>query len=79
MDIAKLACDLIGIVKAAAPLVGLSEELEAAEALVKSIKGAVDTVKGSLDPGRQAELEAGLDALADRVNAHAERTKGSLG
>jgi len=79
MDIAKLAGDLIGIVKAAAPLVGLSEEVEAAEALVKSIKGAVDTVKGSLDPGQQEELEAGLDALADRVNAHAERTKGSLG
>ena len=79
MDIAKLAGDLIGIVKAAAPLVGLSEEFEAAEALVKSIKGAVDTVKGSLDPGQQAELDAGLDALAERVNAHAERTKGSLG
>lgn len=79
MDIAKLAGDLISIVKAAAPLVGLSEEVEAAESLVKSIKGAVDTVKGSLDPGQQVELEAGLDALADRVNAHAERTKGSLG
>lgn len=79
MDIAKLAGDLIGIVKAAAPLVGLAEEVEAAEALVKSIKGAVDTVKGSLDPDHQAELEAGLDALAERVNAHADRTKGSLG
>jgi hypothetical protein len=79
MDIEKLAGDLIGIVKAAAPLVGLSDEFAAAEALVKSVKGAVDTVKGSLDPDHQAELEAGLDDLADRVNAHAERTKGSLG
>lgn len=79
MDFEKLAGDLLGIVKAAAPLVGLSEEVEAAEALVKSIKGAVDTVKGSLDPDQRHELEAGLDALADRVNSHADRTKDSLG
>ena len=79
MDFEKLAGDLLGIVKAAAPLVGLSEEVAAAEALVKSIKGAVDTVKGSLDPDARHELEAGLDALADRVNSHAERTKDSLG
>lgn len=79
MDFTKLAGDLLGIVKAAAPLVGLGEEVAAAEALVKSIKGAVDTVKGSLDPDHLHELEAGLDALADRVNAHADRTKNSLG
>lgn len=79
MDIEKLAGDLIGIVKAAAPLVGLSEEVAAAEALVKSIKGAVDTVKGSLDPDQRHELEAGLDALAAKVNAHADRTANSLG
>lgn len=79
MDFEKLAGDLLGIVKAAAPLLGLSDEVAAAEALVKSIKGAVDTVKGSLDPDARHELEAGLDALADRVNSHAERTKDSLG
>lgn len=79
MDIEKLAGDLIGIVKAAAPLVGLSEEVAAAEALVKSIKGAVDTVKGSLDPDRRHELETGLEALAAKVNAHADRTANSLG
>ena len=79
MDFTKLAVDLIGIVKAAAPLVGLKDEVAAAEALVKSIKGAVDTVKGSLDPDARHELEAGLDALAERVNAHADRTKDSLG
>lgn len=75
MDFEKLADDLIGIVKAAAPLVGLSDEVAAAEALIKSIKGAVDTVEGALDPDQRHELEAGLDALADRVSAHAERTK----
>lgn len=79
MDFAKLADDLLGIVKAAAPLVGLSEEVAAAESLFNSVKGAVDTVKGALDPDKRAELEAGLDALAARVNAHAERTKDSLG
>lgn len=79
MDFEKLADDLLGIVKAAAPLVGLSDEVAAAETLVKSIKGAVDTVKGSIDPDKRHELEAGLDALALRVNAHADRTKGSLG
>lgn len=79
MDIEKLAGDLIGIVKAAAPLVGLSEEVAAAEAFVKSIMGAVDTVKGSLDPDQRHELETGLDALTAKVNAHAERTKDSLG
>lgn len=79
MDFEKLADDLLGIVKAAAPLVGLSDEVAAAEELFTSIKGAVDTVKGSLDPDKRDELEAGLDALALRVNAHAERTKNALG
>lgn len=75
----KLADDLLGIVKAAAPLVGLSDEVEAAERLLESAKGAYSTIKDALDPVKAAEVEAGLDALADRVNAHAERTKSSLG
>lgn len=79
MDIKKLAGDLLGIVKAAAPLVGLSEEVAAAEAILNSAKSAYDNIKGALDPGQQAEIEAGLDALAERVNAHATATKGSLG
>lgn len=79
MDFGKLAGDLLGIVKAAAPLVGLGEEVAAAESLLASVKSAVDTIKGSLDPDQRDELEAGLDALAIRVNAHAERTKNSLG
>jgi len=75
----KLADDLLGIVKATAPLVGLSDEVAAAEALLASAKGAYSTIKDALDPAKAAEIEAGLDALAERVNAHAERTKDSLG
>lgn len=79
MDFEKLADDLLGIVKAAAPLVGLSDEVAAVENIVKSAKGAYDTIKVALDPAKAAEVEAGFDAFAAKVNAHAERTKDSLG
>ncbi len=79
MDIEKLARDLLGIVKAAAPLVGLADEMAAAETLVKAVEAAVDTIKDAVDPDQRHELEANLDALAARVNAHADRTAGSLG
>lgn len=79
MDLYKLAGDLIGIVKAAAPLVGLGEEVEAAETLLKSAKGAFETIKDAIDPDQRHELEAGLDALAAKVNAHADLTASSLG
>lgn len=79
MDFAKLADDLLGIVKAAAPLVGLSEEVAAAESIVKSAKGAYETIKDALDPAKQAEVESGFEAFAQRVNAHADRTAASLG
>lgn len=75
----KLADELIGIVKATAPLVGLSEEVAAAETLLNHAKGAYDTIKDALDPDKREELEANLDALAMRVNSHADRTKDSLG
>lgn len=75
----KLADELLGIVKATAPLVGLSEEVAAAETLLNHAKGAFDTIKDALDPGKREELEANLDALAIRVNAHAEVTKNALG
>lgn len=79
MDFAKLADDLLGIVKAAAPLVGLSEEVEAAERLLSSATSAYETIKVALDPAKAAEVEAGFDAFAAAVNQHAERTKASLG
>lgn len=79
MDFAKLAGDLLGIVKAAAPLVGLSEEVEAAERLLSSATSAYETIKEALGSDDRDALESGLTALADRVNSHAERTKDSLG
>lgn len=79
MDFAKLAGDLLGIVKAAAPLVGLSEEVEAAERLLQSATSAYETIKDALGSDDRDALESGLAALADRVNSHAERTKASLG
>lgn len=79
MDFEKLADDLLGIVKAAAPLVGMSDEVAAVENIVKSAKGAYETIKVALDPSKAAEVEAGFDAFADAVNAHAERTKNALG
>ncbi len=79
MDWNKLADELLGIVKATAPLVGLTEEVAAAETLLNHAKGAYDTIKDALDPGKRAELEANLDALAMRVNTHATATKNALG
>ena len=79
MDFAKLADDLLGIVKAAAPLVGLSEEVEAAERLLSSATSAYETIKDALGSDDRDALESGLAVLADRVNSHAERTKDSLG
>lgn len=79
MDIQKLAGDLLGIVKAAAPLVGLGEEVAAAEELLTRAKSAFDTIKAALTSDDQAALQTALDALAERVNAHADRTAASLG
>ena len=58
MDFEKLAADLIGIVKAAAPLVGLSDEVEAAERLLASATSAYETIKGALGSDDQVTLEA---------------------
>ena len=79
IDVERLAGQILEIAKAAAPLVGASDELEAGMNLLAAAKGAFRTIKDALDPSKAAEVEARLDALADRVNAHAERTKSSLG
>ena len=79
IDFNRLAGQLLRIAKSAAPLVGASDELEAGMELLAATKGAFRTIKDALDPAKRAELETNLDALADRVNAHAERTKAALG
>jgi len=79
MDFSKLAADLLGIVKAAAPLVGLGEEVAAAERLLASATSAYETIKGTLGSEDQAAMQEALDVLAARVNDHADRTAESLG
>ena len=79
MDINKLGAHLIAIMDGVAPLIGLSDEVEAARKVIDAVTGAYETVKDAFDPAQRANLEAGLSALADRVNDHAERTKDSLG
>lgn len=79
MDYAKLARDLLGIVKGAAPLVGLGEEVEAAERVIASATSAYETIRDAISSDDRAALEAGLEELAARVNAHADRTAQSLG
>lgn len=79
MDIKKLAGDLLGIVKAAAPLVGLSEEVAAAEAILNSAKSAFENIKGALASDDADALGKALDEAFARVNAHADRTADSLG
>jgi hypothetical protein len=79
MDLKKLAGDLLGIVKAAAPIVGLGEEVAAAETLVRQIIDTVDGVKGAFDSDDQAALSDALAALRVRVGEHADKTINSLG
>lgn len=79
MNAKQLTADLLGIARAAAPLIGLGDELAAGEALVKAITDTVDNVKHTLDNDDQAALSIELDALCAKVNSHAERTIGSLG
>lgn len=79
MNMKKLAADLLRIAEAAAPVVGLGEELAAGKALVETITGIVEDRKADFDSDDQAALQTSLDALAAKVNAHADRTINSLG
>ena len=79
MDLKKLAADLIRIAEAAAPMVGLGEELAAGKALVETVKNVIESRKADFDSEDQAALQTTLDALVAKVNAHADRTIDSLG
>lgn len=75
MNIQSLAERILEVARAAAPLVGLDDELEAGLKLAQSIESLVTAVRGlggSID-------ETELAALRDRVNAHADKTAASLG
>lgn len=79
MDFKKLAKDLLAIAEAAAPVVGLGEELAAGKALVETITNVIDTTKDNFESDDQVALQGALDKLAAKVNAHADRTSASLG
>jgi hypothetical protein len=79
MDWKALAEQTLEVVKAVAPMVGLSEEVAAAENMVAAVKKLASTVSTILPANDQAELQQGLDEMMTALNAHAERTKASLG
>ena len=74
MDIKALAKNLLNIAEKAAPLVGLGEEVEAGKALIEAVRDTIAGVKEDFDNEDQAALQSSLDALVERVNAHANST-----
>lgn len=74
MDLKKLAKDLASIAEAAAPLVGLSEELDAGKNLVATVKNVIESNKAAFASDDQVALQQSLDTLMARVNDHANRT-----
>lgn len=79
MDIKQLANNLLAIAERAAPLVGLDDEFQAGKQLYEAVTQTINDVKHDLASDDQAALQVSLDALAVRVNAHANRTIKSLG
>lgn len=75
MNFEAIAENILELARAAAPLVGLDDELEAGLRLARSIESLVTAVK---EIGVPIDDE-GLAALRDRVNAHADKTAASLG
>lgn len=78
IDLKQLTRDLVKVAEAAAPLVGLSEELAAAKALIGSIEDLVTNARDALDSEDHAALAAALDKLADAVNARADAVQERL-
>lgn len=79
MDWKALSERALKVARTAAPLIGMSEELAAAEALADAVVDLVTTVKDVAPNDNQADLQAGLDEVMAALNSHAERTKASLG
>jgi len=78
MDWKELAKDLERIVDAAAPLVGLDDELQAGKDLIAAIGSVVGTVSDNLESADIASLEGKLHALAEKVNARADAVQERL-
>ena len=78
MDFEKLAQNALGIIKAAAPLIGMSEEVEAIEAIVREVEGLVDTITPVLKSDDQAALQAGLATIRADAKAKVKRATDRL-
>jgi hypothetical protein len=77
--------DLLEMAEKAAPVINAltgtpyaGAAVKAAEAIVHLIDGVKETAAVD-SPEKMAQLEESRDALEARVNAHADRTIGSLG
>lgn len=78
MGIERLAGPLLEILKAGATLVDAGDKIAAGSAIFSAAKEAFRTISDALSDDDQAALQARLDALAERVNAHAAATAASL-
>jgi hypothetical protein len=78
LNLKTLTQDLLRIAEAAAPLVGLADELAAGKELVGAIEGLVTNARDVLDSEDHAALSAALDKLADAVNARADAVQERL-
>lgn len=78
INIEKLAENALGIVKAVAPLVGMSEEVEAVETIIRQVEGLVDTIGPVLKSDDQAALQAGLAAIRADAKAKVKRATDRL-
>ncbi len=74
MNFANLADKILAVAKAAAPLVGLADEVEAGSKLVGSIEDLVEAFKA--DGGEISDED--LAELRAKVNAHADKTAADL-
>lgn len=73
-----IAKNLIAVADAAAPMVGLGDEMAAARRLIASMNDLVVTARDALDSEDHAALDAALDRLADAVNARADAVQERL-
>lgn len=78
MDFEKLAQNALGIVKTLAPLVGMTEEVEALENIISEVEGLVDTIGPVLKSDDQAALQAGLLAIRADAKAKVKRATDRL-
>lgn len=75
MNIMDLGKEILEAVEAVAPLVGLGEEVAAGKRVVDAVLALAEKAKSSLDADDQEEL----NALIQRVKAHGQATRDSLG